>query len=91
MSVKLTQDTLVVSFGIGLIRKSIPLKRIKAVNAVKSPWYYGWGIRIIPNGVLYNIRGQDGVELKFKDTERIIRIGTKDSSNLKKEIEKRLV
>jgi hypothetical protein len=40
---------------------------------------------------LYNISGTRGVELKFNDTERIIRIGTKDPLTLKKEIEKRLV
>ena len=46
---------------------------------------------MIPNGALYNISGTDGVELKFDDTNKIIRIGTKDSLILKKEIEKRLV
>ena len=91
LTTKITADTITVSFGIGLIRKRIPLKRIKTVDAVKSPWYYGWGIRIIPNGTLYNISGSAGVELKFKDTKRMIRIGTKDSLTLKKEIEKRLV
>jgi hypothetical protein len=40
--------------------------------------------------MLYNIGGSDGVELKFSDTIRVIRIGTKDALNLKQEIEKRL-
>jgi len=91
LTTKITSDTITVCFGIGLIRKRIQLKRIKTVNTVKSPWYFGWGIRIIPNGILYNISGSDGVELKFNDTGRVIRIGTKDSLTLKKEIEKRLV
>lgn len=91
LTTKISLDTITVSFGIGLIRKRIPLKRIRTVERVKSPWYYGWGIRIIPNGTLYNISGSDGVELKFNDTKRIIRIGTKDSLTLKNEIEKRLV
>jgi hypothetical protein len=90
LTTKITPDTISVSFGIGLIRKRIKLKRIKTVEIVKSPWYYGWGIRIIPNGTLYNMSGTDGVELKFNDTDRIIRIGAKDSLTLKKEIEKRL-
>jgi hypothetical protein len=90
LTTKITSDTIQVSFGIGLIRKKIPLKRIKAVETIKSPWYYGWGIRIIPNGTLFNISGSDGVELKFNDTTRIIRIGTRDSLTLKREIEKRL-
>ncbi|MGV3587775.1 MAG: hypothetical protein ACO1OF_12280 [Adhaeribacter sp.] len=91
LTTKITAEAITVSFGIGLIRKRIKLQRIKTVDTVKSPWYYGWGIRIIPNGTLYNISGTDGVELKFNDTDRIIRIGTKDSLTLKKEIEKRLL
>jgi len=91
MTTKITSDTVTVSFGVGLIRKKIQLKRVKTVDTVKSPWYYGYGIRLIPNGTLYNISGTNGVELKFNDTNRIIRIGTKDSLTLKKEIEKRLV
>lgn len=90
LTTKVTSDTISISFGIGLIRKTIQLNRIKTVDAVKTPWYYGWGIRIIPNGMLWNISGTDGVELKFNDTTRIIRIGSKNSTLLKSEIEKRL-
>lgn len=90
LTTKITLHTITVSFGIGLIRKRIQLDRIKHVYTVESPWYYGWGIRLIPNGILYNIGGTDGVELKFNDTKRIIRIGSKDSFKLRKEIEKRL-
>lgn len=90
LTTRITSDTITVSFGMGLIRKRIALDRIRSVETVKSPWYYGWGIRLIPNGTLYNISGSDGVELKFKDKKRVIRIGSKDSSNLRNEIEKRL-
>lgn len=85
-----TDEAITVSFGIGIIRKRIRLERIKSVEAVKTPWYYGWGIRVIPNGILYNVSGLDGVELRFIDAKRVIRIGTKDSENLKREIEKKL-
>jgi len=91
LTTKLTSDTITISFGIGLIRRRIPLKKVKTVDTIKSPWYYGWGIRIIPNGILFNMSSSDGVELKFNDTDRIIRIVTRDSLTLKKEIEKRLV
>jgi len=91
LTTKITLDAIVVSFGIGLIIKRIPLKRVEAVDIITSPWYYGWGIRIIPNGMMYNISGSQGVELKFNDTKRIVRIGTKDPSRLKKEIKMRLV
>lgn len=90
LTTKITSDTIIVSFGIGLIRKRIKLNRVTSVTTVRSPWYYGWGIRLIPNGLLFNISGSDGVELKFHDTSRIIRIGSKDAISLKREIEKRL-
>ena len=64
LTTKVTLDTITISFGIGLIRKRIELKRVKSIETVKSPWYYGWGIRIIPNGTLYNISGSDCLVLK---------------------------
>ncbi|QMU28068.1 hypothetical protein [Adhaeribacter radiodurans] len=91
LTTTITSDLIVVSFGIGLIKKKIKLKRIMAVDIVQSPWYYGWGIRLIPNGTLYNMSGTDGVELKFNDSDQIIRIGTRNPLLLKNEIEKRML
>ena len=90
LTTKVGDGFLTVSFGIGLIRKRIQLHRIKKVKTVVNPWYFGWGIRFIPNGMLYNMSGSDGVELQFSDTDRIIRIGTRDAGHLKTEIENRL-
>lgn len=90
LTTKVSSSAITVSFGVGLIRKKILLDRIRSVAIVESPWYYGWGIRLIPNGTLYNISGSHGVELAFKDTDRIIRIGTKDPVTLRKEISRRL-
>ena len=86
----ISADIITVSFGIGLIRKRILIKRISSVETVKTPWYYGWGIRFIPNGMLYNISGTGGVEIKFNHTERVVRVGSKDSTRLKDEIAKRM-
>ena len=90
MTTKVTADVILISYGIGIIRKRVKLNRITGVTTVTSPWYYGWGIRLIPNGMLYNISGTAGLELKFNDTNRIIRIGSPDPSALKKAIEERL-
>lgn len=91
LTTSINDNQIKVSFGIGLIRKSIGLERIKSVAEVKNPWYYGWGIRFIPRGMLYNIHGLNGVELRFNDTEKVIRIGTRDSAKMKQEIERRRV
>jgi hypothetical protein len=90
LNTKITPDLITVSFGIGLLRKRIPIKKIKSVTEVKNPWYFGWGIRFIPNGMMFNISGFNGVEIALNDSGRIIRIGTANSSQLKQEILKRL-
>lgn len=90
LTTKITSDGVVVSFGIGLIHKRIKLERIKLAETVHNPWYYGWGIRFIPNGMLYNISGSEGVELRFKDSSRVVRIGSKMPDVLKEEIGRRL-
>ena len=90
MTTEVSNETINVSFGFGLIRKRIPLSRVASAESVRSPWYYGWGIRLIPNGMMYNIDGFESVELKFKDSRRIFRIGSKRPKDLKKEIEARI-
>jgi len=88
MTTTIDAEKIVVSFGIGLIQKRIGIDKIKTVTIIKNPWYYGWGIRYIPNGKLYNMSGLKGVELTFYSTDRIVRIGTQDPAQLKTEIEK---
>lgn len=76
----------VVSFGIGLINRSIDVNQIKSISIVKNPWYYGWGIRMLPDGWLYNISGADAVELQLK-TGRVVRIGSRDTKRLAEAID----
>lgn len=90
MTIIVSDEKIVISFGIGIIRRGIALNRISSVDTVKNPWYYGWGIRFIPNGMLYNVTGTAGVELKMNGTGRVIRIGTKNSTQLRSEISRRL-
>lgn len=90
MTTKVDKERLFISYGIGLIRKKIDLDQIQHVTIVKNPWYYGWGIRLIPHGMLYNIGGSGGIELKLKETASVIRIGSADPIRLKEEIQKQL-
>lgn len=90
MKTKITEETIIVSFGIGLIRKKIKVSRITSIKYMPNNYLYGWGIRFIPNGMLYNISGSEAIELKFNDSERIFRIGTQNTDTLKAEIMKRM-
>ncbi|UCD85509.1 MAG: hypothetical protein JSU92_04780, partial [Deltaproteobacteria bacterium] len=48
-----------IKFGPGLIRKSFPLEEIGSCNVVRNYWWYGWGVRKIPQGWLFNVSGLD--------------------------------
>ncbi|HEY3256250.1 MAG TPA: hypothetical protein VGJ91_19965 [Polyangiaceae bacterium] len=76
-------DTLCCFFGLGLIRRQIPVREILSVSVVRNPWRYGWGLRSIPGGWLWNVSGSDAVELRLRDGKRF-RIGT-DQANVLRE------
>ena len=76
-------------FGIGLIRKKFHYKDIRSCSVQKNPLIYGWGIRKIPGGWLYNVSGSMSVQLDMKDG-KMYRIGTADPQKLEEFIKTRL-
>jgi hypothetical protein len=78
-----------IKFGIGLIRKKFYYKDIKECGIQKSPWYYGWGIRKIPEGWLYNVSGSWSVQLNMKDGKKY-RIGTDEPKGLAEFVKSRI-
>ena len=91
LTVAVNDKNIIISFGIGIIRKKVSLGDIKEVKKVKTNWYNGWGIRKIKNGMLYNIQGFNAIELSFKHKRSILRIGTNSSSALDKEIRNKII
>jgi hypothetical protein len=71
-------DSSHVSFrlGIGLVHKRYSLSEIESCRPVKNPFWYGIGIRLTPDGWLYNVSGLYAIELTFKSNRSKIRIGT---------------
>lgn len=61
---------------------------LRSVTIHKYPFYCGYGIRILPNGILYNVSGKHAIEIKIKGKKNSILIGTNDWDNLKDIIEK---
>jgi len=72
-------------FGIGLVRRNIPLDTIQAVREVVNPWYYFWGIKSIPGGWLYAIAPGPAVEIKLMDG-KVIHLGSNQTRELKEAI-----
>ena len=73
-------------FGPGIINKTFYLKDIESTHVTKTPWYYGWGIRGIKGGLLFNVSGFYSVELQMKNV-KIYRIGTDEPEKLKEAID----
>jgi len=81
LTVEVDGDTIRLRFGIGLVRKRIPLRDVQSWREVRNPWYSGWGIRLGPGGVLWNVSGFDAVELALGDGKHF-RIGTDEPAAL---------
>ncbi len=75
LTVEIDGDRLRFWFGIGLIRKCIPLDRITTCKSVRNHWFCGWGIRWWGRGWLYNVSGFQAVEIELKTGKRL-RLGT---------------
>ncbi|MEM8705834.1 MAG: hypothetical protein AAGE98_05210 [Actinomycetota bacterium] len=75
-----------VSWTWGWPARRIPLKAIASHEQVRSRWWHGFGVRLIPGGMLYSLQGLDAVEIRYRDAkkgkDRMLRIGTDDPAGL---------
>jgi hypothetical protein len=78
-----------IKFGIGLIRKKFNYKDIKNFSREKNPWYFGWGIRKIPGGWLFNVSGSQSLQVNMKNG-KMYRIGTDEPERLSEFIKSRI-
>ncbi len=69
------------AFGIGVIHRSWALADIRRAEAVRNPWWLGWGIRFLPGRTVFNVSGFDAVEIETA-TGKKYRIGTDDARGL---------
>ncbi len=82
LTVEVRHDTLRCHFAGGFIRRTFPLSDIEDVQAVRNPWFAGWGIRWMPwRYWLWNVGGYRAVELQLKNGKRF-RIGTNEPESL---------
>lgn len=81
LTVTVDEAAILVAFGPGLVRKRITLDRVHACRPVRNKWYYGWGVRLIPGGLMFNVSNLEAVELDMGDG-RVFRIGTDEPEKL---------
>jgi hypothetical protein len=85
LTVAIQEEELLLQFGPGLIRKRFKLNEIGSCQAVKNPWYYGWGIRQTPQGMLFRVSGLNAVQIKLITGKEYL-IGTDDPQELEEAI-----
>ncbi|MEI7597243.1 MAG: hypothetical protein WCK02_15955 [Bacteroidota bacterium] len=83
MKTEIDDEKIKIMFGIGIIRKTVKLNTITHAECVRNKWYNGIGIRMLQNGWLYNIHGMDAIELNYRNSKNIIRIGTQKPAEMK--------
>ena len=69
------------SFGVGLIRKKVPVSEIAGSEPIRIRWWYGLEIYLTPDGWLYNVAGWDAVAITLRDGRKFA-FGTDDPDGL---------
>ncbi|MCH2147953.1 MAG: hypothetical protein MK095_00785 [Phycisphaerales bacterium] len=85
LNVRIDDDAMHLRFGVGLLRKSIPLETIDSCRTIRNSWIYGFGIRYVFDGWMWNVSGLDAVQLTFADGKHF-RIGTDEPKELESAI-----
>ncbi len=70
LTVEMDEEFVRLRFDIGWIEKKINLADVNGQRIIRNKWYYGWGIRYTPHGVLYNVSGLETVEVQLKIVKR---------------------
>ncbi len=86
LTITIDDTKIVASFGIGLIKKSIELEalNIQTTEEIKTPWYFGIGMRVTKYGILYNTKPGMAIKLNYKNSEKAFLIGTDNFEEIKK-------
>ncbi len=85
LTVVISEEELLVQFGPGVVRKRFKLNEIQSCQAVRKPWYYGWGIRLTPHGILFRVSGFHAVHIKLVTGKEYL-IGTDAPQELEEAI-----
>jgi hypothetical protein len=85
LTVVIREEELLVQLGPGVIRKQFKLNEIESCQAVRKSWYYGWGIRSTPDGMLFRVSGFHAVQINLITGKKYL-IGTDAPQELEEAI-----
>ena len=81
LTIRINNESLCASFGIGVIRKRVPTAEIAGCQPIRIRWWNGWGIHLTPYGWLYNVSGLDAVAITLRNGRKFA-LGTDDPHGL---------
>jgi len=81
LTVVVANGVVEVKFGFGWPRRTMETRDIVAARQVRNQWYYGFGMRKVPGGWMYNVWGLDAVEVELRSGSTF-RIGTDEPGDL---------
>lgn len=81
LTVTVSSSEVVAAFGLGWPRKTISFVDVIGAEKVRNRWWYGFGIRKVPKGWMYNVWGLDAVEFRLA-SGKLFRIGSDDCDRL---------
>lgn len=81
LATEVDDEALRVSFGLGIVRTSVPLAEIVSLDRVIVRVWWGWGLHWTPGGWLYNIGGRDAVKVTVRRDRGVI-VGSDDADGL---------
>ena len=81
LEVTVDQDSVTAAFGFGRPHRVIQLDDVANVRQVRNNFWYGFGLRKVRNGWMYNVWGLDAVELELAGGD-VFRIGTDEPEKL---------
>lgn len=88
LTITIEKGKLTFIYGIGLIKITKKIDTINSIEELKTPWYWGLGIRMTPKGWLYNIQSRETLEINYtKDGKKAnLLIGSNQRGELKASI-----
>ncbi len=85
LTITIDDKSITASFGIGVIKKALQIENINisSIEKIKTPWYYGIGLRITPHGILYNTKTGFAIKLTSSKNAKSVLIGTSEYEKIK--------
>ena len=90
LNIEIRAGNLELRYGFGFVRRTIPLSEIRNLCVVEMPAMRGYSTRMTSSGQLYNLNGNQVVEIDLQDG-RVIRVGSDEPVELARAIENELI